>query len=106
MSPELLELFAASHAGKITGSTISSWISEVREGHILYGAPWLATDSSNAIRRDVEKLTPPSPQRPPRSPLSREHLRTLCKGLDLSNTFDPAVLACASSSNSCASQTR
>ena len=64
--------------------------------HVVNGATWEGEDAFvSKVRQGAQKLTPLTSRRPPRSPVTLEHLMALESSLDLDNTFDAAVWAIA-----------
>ncbi|KAI0629180.1 hypothetical protein C8Q77DRAFT_1220377 [Trametes polyzona] len=76
----LIAAFVAHHAGSVRHDTINNWLAELAFWHALNGP------------KKIEP--PPLPKRPP---VTLEHMHALFAGLNLSNTFDAAVFAVASS---------
>ncbi|KAJ7202366.1 hypothetical protein GGX14DRAFT_301487, partial [Mycena pura] len=98
-SEGLLSMFIASYgAGQVSAGTVASWLSGLQLWHQLNGAPWHGGEILWRTKKGVSKLAPPSSRRPPRDPVSRQHMFVLRKYLDLGNTFDAAVWAAATSS--------
>ncbi|KAJ7668534.1 hypothetical protein DFH06DRAFT_1038988, partial [Mycena polygramma] len=96
-SEELVSLFISSWAGRASRSIVDTWVSAVRAWHIVHGAEWQMGTHLRFIKNGVSKLVPESSKRPPRPPVSNRHMAALHNHLDMSNTFDSAVLACADS---------
>jgi hypothetical protein len=95
-SEALLCLFIANQgAGSVSENTISSWLSSLKMWHSINGAPWHGGRILKCTKRGVAKLTPPSSRKPPRDPVSLEHMLALRQHLDLSNTRDCAIWAAA-----------
>ncbi|KAI0038177.1 DNA breaking-rejoining enzyme [Auriscalpium vulgare] len=90
----LLAAFVAGAAGKVASA--QQWISGIKLWHKLNGAPWLGDGALQLAMKGVKKLAPESSRKPPRPPVTIEHMRALLAGLDLYNTRDAAVWAVAS----------
>ncbi|KAI5981618.1 DNA breaking-rejoining enzyme [Pisolithus albus] len=88
-SSELLSMFAAHYAGKLSQKTLNNWLAALHFWHIVNGAPWHGNDM-------LRHLVPPSSKRAKRPPVTLEALCILHDRLDLSNTFDASVWALAS----------
>lgn len=94
-SPMLLTAFVAEHAGKVSGSTIRTWLSGVRAWHIHHGARWEGESEWVKLARITRKKEETAHSRPPRAPVSLEHLQELRKHLNISNSFHAALWATA-----------
>ncbi|KAJ7288768.1 hypothetical protein C8J57DRAFT_1214864 [Mycena rebaudengoi] len=94
-SEELIAMFIASWAGRISRSAVDTWVSAVRAWHIVHGASWLMDDHLRFVKNGVTNLVPESSTRAPRPPVTIPHISALRENLSLNNTFDSAVLACA-----------
>lgn len=96
-SPVLLSAFASTDAcGKGSGSMARSWFSGLQLWHRLNGAPWYGKDFLvDTVLKTADKMGI-NFQRPPRNPVSLDHLRTLRSCLDLSQPRDAAIWAVAS----------
>ncbi|RDB26204.1 hypothetical protein Hypma_006840 [Hypsizygus marmoreus] len=94
-SEDLLGVFCASWAGRIARMTVDGWLSGLQFWHTFHGAPWHGGALLRIVKRGVTKLVPASSQRPRRPPVTIEHMHSLFRGLDLSNSFDAAVWAVA-----------
>lgn len=91
----LLASFASSYVGSYSGKTISQWLSGLRCWHLINHAPWLGdTERLHLIRRAADKRGSKF-KRPPRPPVSLDHLRKLLTFLDLNDPFHAAVWATA-----------
>ncbi|KAG2140217.1 DNA breaking-rejoining enzyme [Suillus bovinus] len=86
----LLASFIASWAGKVASSTVHNWLAGIHFWHNLHGAPWHGRVLLRTATSGLAKV------RPRRPPVTLEHMHALVCLLDLSNTFDVAVLAVAS----------
>ncbi|KAJ6605156.1 DNA breaking-rejoining enzyme [Mycena vulgaris] len=97
-SEALLSLFISnSGAGQVSAGTVSSWLSGLQLWHQVNGAPWYGGDILLRTKKGVSKLAPASSRRPPRDPVSFNHMLVLRDHLDLSNTLDSAIWAAATS---------
>ncbi|KAG2143567.1 uncharacterized protein EDB93DRAFT_1251982 [Suillus bovinus] len=92
----LLASFIASWAGKVTSSTVHNWLARIHFWHNLHSAPWHGRVLLCTVTSSLAKVVLPSSKRPCRPPVTLEHMHTLVRLLDLSNAFDAAVLAVAS----------
>ncbi|GLB45192.1 putative DNA breaking-rejoining enzyme [Lyophyllum shimeji] len=96
-SPTLLATFCASWAGFVARDTVDNWMSGLRFWHIFHGADWHGDHLLlSAVKKGVANMAPESSKRPPRPPVTLEHMHALFRGLDLSNSLDAAVWAVAS----------
>lgn len=93
-SDALLAAFASSGAAKV--GSAQHWIDGLHLWHDINGAPWRGGPLLDRALKGVKKLAPESSRRPPRPPVTYEHLVALLRGLDLDNTKDCAVWAAAS----------
>jgi len=93
----LLAAFAATAAAKVSRSCLDSWLAGIHFWHIFNGAPWHGANSEllTKIKTGVSKTVPDSSRRVKRPPVTIEHMHVLREGLDLTNSFDSAVWACA-----------
>lgn len=92
-SDALLAAFVSSGAAKV--SSAQHWIDGLHLWHDVHGAPWQGGPLLARALTGVRKLAPSSSHRPPRPPVTYEHVLALLKGLDFSNTKDCAVFAAA-----------
>ncbi|KAI0055422.1 DNA breaking-rejoining enzyme [Artomyces pyxidatus] len=90
----LLAGFVAAAAGRV--SSAQQWISGLHLWHDINGAPWFGGPSLKRALAGVKKLAPAGSRRPPRPPVTFQHMCALLSGLDLLNTKDAAVWAAAS----------
>ncbi|EIM85176.1 DNA breaking-rejoining enzyme [Stereum hirsutum FP-91666 SS1] len=93
-SDALLAAFVSSGAAKV--GSAQHWVDGLHLWHDVHGAPWHGGDLLRRALTGVRKLAPPSSHRPPRPPVTYEHLQALLVRLDFSNTKDCAVWAAAS----------
>jgi hypothetical protein len=77
--------------GRVTESTVTSWLSGLEMWHSINGASWNGNHILTHTKKGIAKLTPPKCQCPPRDPVSFDHMIALWKGLNLSNTHDAAI---------------
>ncbi|PPQ93944.1 hypothetical protein CVT25_015826 [Psilocybe cyanescens] len=82
-------------SGHFSGNTICSWLSGVRSWHILKHAPWNGDHEWLTLARMAANKTGVDFKRPPRPPVSLEHLFELKRCIDISKSSDAAVWACA-----------
>lgn len=95
-SDYLLSSFVAHHAGSVSGSCIDGWMSALHSWHTINNAPWKGGSSFvSMVKKGATKLAPPP--RPPRAPVTLRHMKALQEGLNMSNSFDAAVWAVATS---------
>jgi hypothetical protein len=95
-SEALLCLFIANQgAGTVSENTVTSWLTGLEMWHSINGATWHGGRILKRTKRGVAKLTPPSSRKPPRDPVSLDHMKALRAHLDLSNTRDCAIWAVA-----------
>jgi hypothetical protein len=79
----------------VSENTVTSWLNGLEMWHSFNGAPWHGGRILKRTKRGIAKLTPLSSRRPPREPVSYQHMLTLRHNLDLSNTRDAAIWATA-----------
>jgi len=94
-SPTLITAFAAEHCGLNSGNTIRTWLSGLRSWHILNQAPWHGDDAWVHLARVSANKSGTAHERPPRAPVSVEHLYTLRRHLNLSIPFHASIWAVA-----------
>jgi hypothetical protein len=95
-APEwLLAAFTAVAAGSVSSSCVEGWLSGLSFWHSVNGAEWKGSNQLRIAKAAVKKMVPESSKRVKRPPVTLEHMFALLKGLDLSNSFDVAVWACA-----------
>ncbi|KIJ53918.1 hypothetical protein M422DRAFT_24925 [Sphaerobolus stellatus SS14] len=87
--------FAASHAGRVTGSTVKGYLAGIRAWHIAHNAPYNGSARLAYVVNGVSSLAPSSSKRPPRPPITRRMLRLLFDHLNFSLPLDVAVFAAA-----------
>ncbi|RXW13687.1 hypothetical protein EST38_g12165 [Candolleomyces aberdarensis] len=93
----LLSGFVAEFSATVSGSTINSWMSGIRAWHVLNNSPWHGGDEFvSQVKKGAMKLSPPSSKRPPRNPVTLEHMIALQRSIDPLSSFDIAVWALAS----------
>ncbi|KAI0037486.1 DNA breaking-rejoining enzyme [Auriscalpium vulgare] len=93
-SDVLLAGFVSSGAGKV--GSAQQWVSGLALWHRINGAPWLGSTGLQAALAGVKKNAPTSSKRPPRPPVTFQHITALLRGLDLTNTRDAAIWAASS----------
>ncbi|KAJ7281130.1 DNA breaking-rejoining enzyme [Mycena rebaudengoi] len=95
-SEPLLAVFISSYgAGHVSSGTVASWLAGLQLWHAVNNAPWYGSKLLSRTKKGVGKLAPPSSRRPPRDPVSFNHMEVLRGALDLSNTRDAAIWAAA-----------
>jgi hypothetical protein len=95
-SEALLCLFIANQGARtVSDHTITSWLMGLEMWHSINGATWHGGQILKRTKCGVAKLTPPSSRKPPRDPVSLDHMRALRAHLDLTNTRDCAIWAAA-----------
>jgi hypothetical protein len=95
-SERLLCLFVANcGAGRVSESCISNWLAGLHRYHIIHGAPWFGGEALALVKRGAANLVPPGSRCPRRQPVTQKHLLALRDNLNLSNAFDAAVYATA-----------
>ncbi|KAF7344088.1 hypothetical protein MVEN_01698500 [Mycena venus] len=91
----LLAAFVAQAIGTCTGKCIRNWLNGLRLWHIFNDAAWHGDEGwLPALKKAADKGGIPF-KRPPRGPITREHLRALRASLDLNTPFGAAVWAAA-----------
>jgi hypothetical protein len=77
-SEALLCLFIATKgAGQVTEGTVASWLSGLEMWHSINGYPWPGSQILTRTKKGIAKLTPPECRRPPRDPVSFNHMVAL-----------------------------
>jgi hypothetical protein len=94
--PELVAAFVAASSGKVSGSCVHSWLAGLRAWHHVMGAAWCGDDPIVSLSRAAARKEGRSFSRPPRPPVTAEHLTALRAHLDLHIPEDVAVWAAAS----------
>ncbi|KAJ2929410.1 hypothetical protein H1R20_g7678, partial [Candolleomyces eurysporus] len=95
-STVLLAAFVADQALKASSSSINSWMSAVRAWHVINNAPWYGSSEFVCqVKLGSLRMAPVSSKKIPCNPLTLEHMLTLQKALNLSDSFDAAVWAVA-----------
>ena len=95
-APEwLLAAFAVIAAGSVSSSCVEGWLSGLSFWHSVNGAEWKGGNQLRIAKAAVKKMVPESLKRVKRPLVTLEHMLALLKGLDLSNSFDVMVWACA-----------
>ncbi|KAJ7758187.1 hypothetical protein DFH07DRAFT_741759 [Mycena maculata] len=95
-SESLLSIFISSYgAGHVASGTVNSWLAGLQLWHAINNAPWHGAALLKRTKKGVSKLAPPSSHRPPRDPVSFNHMLALRSALDLSNTRGAAIWAAA-----------
>ena len=93
----LLAAFAATTTAKVSCSCLDSWLAGIHFWHIFNSALWHGANSEllTKIKASISKTVPDSSHHAKRPPVTIKHMHTLREDLDLSNSFDSAVWACA-----------
>ncbi|KAJ3506692.1 hypothetical protein NMY22_g17166 [Coprinellus aureogranulatus] len=91
----LLAAFNADISGTVAGGTARSWMAAVRSWHVFHHAPWHGGDEWVKLTRSCTSKEGVEFEKPPRAPVSMEHLVVLRDALDISQPFDAAVWAIA-----------
>jgi hypothetical protein len=94
-SEPLLCAFAASLASIKSGSAASGIFSGLKTWHTLHDAPWRGSDRLRIVLKGVTALAPASSRKEPRAPVTLDLLIDLRNHLNLSDHFDAAVFAAA-----------
>ncbi|PPR07307.1 hypothetical protein CVT24_007516 [Panaeolus cyanescens] len=95
-SESLLLIYAASHVGVCSSSTVRHRLSALKAYHILHNWQWNGSLRLSKLLRGLKHSAPTSSSKPPRSPISLSMLIRLIEHLNLRDPFDAAVAACAS----------
>ncbi|KZT10995.1 uncharacterized protein LAESUDRAFT_643395, partial [Laetiporus sulphureus 93-53] len=95
VSDYLLAALLAEWQSRTVRYTVDTWLADLHFWHTIHGAPWLGGDMVKTACKAISKAVPAISHRPKRPPVTLEHMHALRNGLDLSNTFDVAVYACA-----------
>lgn len=94
-SKPLLCTFAASFAGKYSGSSVYSKIAALKAWHNVQGVPWHSRACLCCVLNRTKNLAPSSSKLSPHSPVTITILTTLSEKLDLNDSFDLAVTCTA-----------
>lgn len=95
-STDLIASFVATLAGAYAGSTIRNYVSGVRAWHILNRLLWeLDKPTMDTILKAADIDTPASSKRSTRPPITVAMLAAFRDKLDLMNSRDAAIWACA-----------
>ncbi|THH17690.1 hypothetical protein EUX98_g9078 [Antrodiella citrinella] len=89
-SDALLAAFVAEWSGSVARTTVDTWLAGLGFWHSLNGAPWNGGKMLKATCTAVAKTQPT--KKPKRPPVTLEHMHALRAGLDLTDSFDAAVL--------------
>ena len=90
----LLAAFTAVAAGSVLSSCVEGWLLGLSFWHSVNGAEWKGGNQLRITKAAVIKMVPESSKQAKRPPVTLEHMLSLLKGLNLSNSFDIAVWAC------------
>src|SRR5882724_10191911 len=80
-------------AGSVGKSAIKSWLLGVELWHRINGAPWHGGAELARCVEGAVKLAPVSSHRAKCDPVTIEHICSLHRNLDLTNSFDIAMFA-------------
>jgi len=94
-STTLITAFIAEHCGLNSGNTIRSWLSGLRSWHVINQAPWHGDDEWVHLARVSANKSGTAHERPPRAPVSLQHLLFLRGNISLSNPFHASIWAVA-----------
>ncbi|KAJ7648572.1 putative tyrosine recombinase [Mycena polygramma] len=93
----LLAAFVADAIGTCSGKCIRNWLCGLRLWHVYNDAPWHGDDGwLPALKKSADKAGV-SFKRPPRGPITREHMRAYRATLDLSTPYGAARWSTATS---------
>jgi hypothetical protein len=96
-TPEIvLCAFAADGFERLSGSTTQKKIAALKAWHGSNNWPWFGGDRLKRVITGVRNATPHSSIQPKRPNISIQNLITLAHHLNLNDSLDAAVLACAS----------
>ncbi|KAJ7253474.1 hypothetical protein C8J57DRAFT_1437303 [Mycena rebaudengoi] len=91
----LLSAFVANAIGSCSGKAIRNWLNGLRLWHIYNDAAWHGDEGwLPSLKKSADKKGAPF-KRPPRGPITVEHLRALRARLVLSRARDAAIWAAA-----------
>lgn len=91
----LLSSFISAHAGKVSKSAVNNWLAGLEFWHTLNGAPWHGRRLLRLVKGGVFEVAPSGSKRAKRQPVTIQHMHTLLRGLDLTDSFDAAVFVVA-----------
>lgn len=91
-SDYLLCAFIAELSPSLSKNTISNYLCGLRAWHILNGYPFERSDRLNLIAKASRPLAKPLPPRPP---VTLEMMEQLAAGLNLTDSRDVCIFACA-----------
>ena len=94
-SPALLAAFVGQVRGRYAGGTVRTWLSGIRAWHVIHQAEWYGDHEWVHNARVSANKEGIHFKRPPRAPVSTEHLHTLRNALDLSVSLHAAIWAVA-----------
>ncbi|KAG1873415.1 DNA breaking-rejoining enzyme [Suillus tomentosus] len=95
-SEHLIAAFISSWAGRVAETTADNWLAGLHFWHQINGAHWNGHALLRRAKQGLAKVVPDTSKRPRRPPVTLEHMHTLFRCLDLSNSFDAAVYSTAS----------
>lgn len=94
-SEELIIGFIGWASGSLGHGAVNTWLSGLRAWHLFHGFPW-PWEGSARIKAAVtacKKMAPRTSKRPPRAPVTIQHLNALHAAFDFTNNFDIACWA-------------
>ena len=91
----LLAAFTAVAAGSVSSSCVEGWLSGLSFWHSMNSAEWKGGNQLHIAKAAVKKMVPESSKQSKWPLVTLLHMLVLLKGLDLSNSFNVAVWACA-----------
>jgi hypothetical protein len=81
---DILAGFVASWIGNIGGKAIRNWLLGLRQWHLLNDAAWHSDEGWLTTLKKAGDRAGDSFKRPPRGPITKQHMRALRRSLDLS----------------------
>lgn len=91
----LLSAFVAEHLGTCSGKAIRNWLNGLRLWHLYNCAEWHGEDGWLPSLKRAADRQGVAFKKPPRGPITLEHLRALRAVLNLQNPRDTAIWAAA-----------
>ncbi|TFK47641.1 hypothetical protein OE88DRAFT_1636328 [Heliocybe sulcata] len=82
-------------AGVLSDSAAQNWLQGLHFWHKINDAQWNGSQLLKQTLKGVRKLVPATSRRAKRPPVTIEHMWALWRALDLRNSLDAAVWACA-----------
>jgi hypothetical protein len=82
-------------AGTYAGATIANYVCGVKTWHIIHRIPWgVDQNTIDAALRAATVSAPPKSSRPPRQPVTIDHLTAILRHLNQNDPLDAAIAAC------------